>query len=67
MNKITGAIVSFLILLASAGAWAIIYCDTLGLKPNEMVTTLITVIASLGALVSATFVVASLVGRVSVA
>lgn len=59
MDKITGAIVSFLILLAAAGAWGIVYCDTLGLKPNEMVTALIAVIASLGALVSATFVVAS--------
>lgn len=59
MDKITGAIVSFLILFAAAGAWGIVYCDTLGLKPNEMVTALIAVIASLGALVSATFVVAS--------
>lgn len=59
MNKITGAIVIFLILLAAAGAWEIVYCDTLRLKPNEIVSALIAVIASLGALVSATFVVAS--------
>lgn len=59
MNKTTGAVVIFLILLAAAGAWAIVYCDTFGLKPNEIVSALIAVVASLGALVSATFLVAS--------
>lgn len=59
MTKVTVSIVVFLVLLAAAGSWAIVYCDSLELKPNEVVSSLIAVIASLGALVSATFVVAS--------
>jgi len=34
MNKVTWVIVSVLVLLAAAGAWGIVYCDNLGLKPN---------------------------------
>lgn len=59
MTKVTVSIVVFLVLLAAVGAWAIVYCDSLELRPNEVVSSLIAVIASLGALVSATFVVAS--------
>ncbi len=59
MTKITASIVIFLVLLAAVGSWAIVYCDALELRPNEVVSSLIAVIASLGALISATFVVAS--------
>jgi len=59
MTKATVSIVIFLTLLAAVGSWAIVYCDALELKPSEVVSSLIAVIASLGALVSATFVVAS--------
>ena len=59
MTKVTISIVAFLVLLSAVGSWAIVYCDSLGLRPNEVVSSLIAVIASLGALVSATFVVAS--------
>jgi hypothetical protein len=59
MNRATVLIIIFLALLAAVGSWAIVYCDALELRSSEVVSSLIAVIATLGALISATFVVAS--------
>lgn len=59
MSRATGIIVFLLVLAAAAGASVIISYDALGIDTNEKISALISISASLGALISAAFVVAS--------
>jgi hypothetical protein len=59
LMKIVTGVVSILVVLAIAGTSVVVGCDSLQLKPSEVVNTLIAIFASLGALISATLVVAS--------